>query len=140
MGVIRRTTQVQVGVSLLIMSVVAGIAIWIVVGKPVGRLTEAAGRVGRGVLSPDIDLDDMTDELQVLGSAFNKMMHDLQRLIDGLAASEEHFRALVEHAQDIIAVLNADGSIRFISPAAERILGVGPQVVGRFFDAGIDLL
>jgi PAS domain S-box-containing protein len=143
---IRRTTQMQLGASLFIMSVVAGLAIWMVVGRPVHQLTEAAERVGSGELSSDINLDDMTDELRVLGSAFNRMMHDLQGLIDGLAgkvseletaqkalaASEEYFRALVEHAQDIIGVLNADGSVKFVSPAVELVLGYAQgDLIGR---------
>lgn len=36
---------------------------------------------------------------------------------------EAHFRLLVENAYDIIAVLNADGTVRYVSPSVERVLG-----------------
>jgi len=38
-------------------------------------------------------------------------------------ASETRFAALVEHASDIIAVLDPDGRIRYASPATARVLG-----------------
>ena len=37
--------------------------------------------------------------------------------------SERRFRALIEHASDIIAVLDAEGRVLFSSPAGSRVLG-----------------
>ena len=42
-------------------------------------------------------------------------------------AQESQFRALIETALDIVSVLNHDGTIRYISPSAQRILGYAPQ-------------
>jgi two-component system cell cycle sensor histidine kinase/response regulator CckA len=44
-----------------------------------------------------------------------------------LQRSEEHFRAVIENASDIIMILNADGTIRYGSPSVERLLGYEPQ-------------
>ena len=45
--------------------------------------------------------------------------------------SEERFRALIENAQDIIAVLNENALILYKSPSVERILGYSPdELVG----------
>lgn len=45
---------------------------------------------------------------------------------------EARFRALVQNATDIITILEADGTIRYQSPAIERILGYAPEeLVGR---------
>lgn len=45
---------------------------------------------------------------------------------------EVRFRALVEHAADIVALLNADGTIRYISKAVERVAGYDPELlIGR---------
>jgi PAS domain S-box-containing protein len=42
------------------------------------------------------------------------------------------FRALVEHAADGVALLTADGIVRYASPAVTRILGYAPaELVGR---------
>src|SRR4051812_6058594 len=40
-----------------------------------------------------------------------------------LRLSEAHFRSLVQASADIITVLNADGTIRYASPSARRLLG-----------------
>jgi len=46
-----------------------------------------------------------------------------------LRQSEERYRALVQHASDIVLVMEADGSVRYISPAVETVLGHKPEVV-----------
>jgi diguanylate cyclase (GGDEF)-like protein/PAS domain S-box-containing protein len=45
----------------------------------------------------------------------------------GLRASEERFRALVQHAADIIVVLEPDGTVRHVSPAVHTVLGYEPD-------------
>ena len=46
-----------------------------------------------------------------------------ERVESSLRRSERRFRALVQHASDIIMVVAADGSISYASPAFEHILG-----------------
>ncbi|MCP4661635.1 MAG: PAS domain S-box protein [bacterium] len=46
---------------------------------------------------------------------------------EALQASEAHFRSLIENAQDVITVLNEDGTIHYASPAIERVLGYRPD-------------
>ena len=49
-----------------------------------------------------------------------------------LVASEAYFRAMIERAQDVIAVLEADGTVRFASPSVLPVLGYTPkEVTGR---------
>lgn len=62
-----------------------------------------------------------------------------------LVESEERFRSLSEQSPEIIYTLQEDGSISYVNPAWERILGHTPaEVMGRYFidfakpeDAGI---
>jgi PAS domain S-box-containing protein len=54
---------------------------------------------------------------QVIGQAIER-----QRL-------EERFRALVQHAPDLIAVLGAEGIIGYISPAVQAIIGYSPEAL-----------
>jgi two-component system sensor histidine kinase/response regulator len=42
---------------------------------------------------------------------------------DALRRSEQHFRSLIENASDLITVMAADGTIKYDSPAHERVLG-----------------
>ena len=44
-----------------------------------------------------------------------------------LTASEERFRALIDNATDIITILDAEGTIRYESPAIVRSLGYTPE-------------
>jgi PAS domain S-box-containing protein len=51
---------------------------------------------------------------------------------EALAASEAHFRSLIENSHDKISVLDPDGTIRYESPASESLLGWRPdELVGR---------
>ncbi|MCW6053902.1 PAS domain S-box protein [Lyngbya sp. CCAP 1446/10] len=40
-----------------------------------------------------------------------------------LRHSEERFRSLIENALDIIMILNTDGTIHYVSPSVEKVLG-----------------
>jgi PAS domain S-box-containing protein len=49
-----------------------------------------------------------------------------------LEREQAHFRSLIEHALDIITVLDGDGTIRFESPSIEWVLGYKPEeLIGR---------
>ncbi len=41
--------------------------------------------------------------------------------------SEARFRSLVQHAQDVIAVLDVEGTVVYVSPAVEHLLGFTPE-------------
>jgi PAS domain S-box-containing protein len=49
-----------------------------------------------------------------------------------LRQSEEHFRRLIENASDLISILDAEGVIRYESPAITRMLGYDPdEMIGK---------
>lgn len=49
------------------------------------------------------------------------------RLEEELTESEERFRSLIEKAHDIIVVIDEVGTITFLSPSVERVLGYKPE-------------
>jgi len=46
---------------------------------------------------------------------------------ENLLRSEEYFRSLIENSSDIISVMDADGTIRYVSPSITRISGDKPE-------------
>ena len=54
---------------------------------------------------------------------------DLEKSLEDLHESERRFRSMVENGSDIIAILNADGTRRYMSPPGERVLGYSPDEI-----------
>jgi diguanylate cyclase (GGDEF)-like protein/PAS domain S-box-containing protein len=46
---------------------------------------------------------------------------------EALRQSEASFRSLIENAADLMVLLNADATVRYVSPAVRRILGTEPD-------------
>jgi diguanylate cyclase (GGDEF)-like protein/PAS domain S-box-containing protein len=56
---------------------------------------------------------------------------DNVRLVEELAAREDHFRSIVLSSSDVILVTDARGTVRYVSPSVERVLGyTSADVVG----------
>jgi two-component system, cell cycle sensor histidine kinase and response regulator CckA len=54
------------------------------------------------------------------------------RTVEALERREEHYRSLIEYSMDLISILNLDGTIRYVSPSHERMLGYPlDELVGR---------
>jgi len=49
------------------------------------------------------------------------------RLLAQVQADEKRFRALIKNASDAITLLGPDGTVRYDSPAAQGLLGYGPE-------------
>ena len=69
------------------------------------------------------------DELGHMAAAFNSMLGKVSERDAALRDEKERFRALIEHAADVIVVVAADGSMLYVSPAAQTVLGVTPDVL-----------
>src|SRR5215208_88735 len=46
---------------------------------------------------------------------------------NAIKESAEHFRSLIQNTSDIFTLLEADGTVRYISPAVERVMGYRPE-------------
>ncbi|MCA1716977.1 MAG: PAS domain S-box protein, partial [Actinobacteria bacterium] len=63
-------------------------------------------------------------------AGFEGLVQDIterKRVEEDSYENEERFRSLVQHAADIITILESDGTIRYESPAIERVLGYQPE-------------
>src|SRR5215218_1859527 len=76
--------------------------------SPIGLVNETVGE-GRFVLAI---IRDITER---------------KRVEEALRNREERFQALVQNALDIVMVTDVEGTIRYVSPAVERVLGYRPE-------------
>ncbi len=79
------------------------------------------GKESRGAVSEVRQpLDEQDTALRNLRDA----LADAQRQ---LATQQNEFRMLLDNAHDLISILNADGTIRFVTASHERVLGYRPE-------------
>lgn len=51
---------------------------------------------------------------------------EMERTVEQLSMSEQRFRSIIEHSQDMFVVLNPEGNITYISPNVRDITGYWP--------------
>ena len=73
----------KLGASMVLISIAAGVAIWILIG-PMQQLTRAAKELGQGKFDIDIDTSGMEGELKTLAAAFRQMAEQIRDLVGGL--------------------------------------------------------
>jgi PAS domain S-box-containing protein len=103
--------------------------------------TAAASLSGNGMLGvvdPTaaglVGLVSVLAGIAVISSAtpFRRDIEARNRAEAALRSSEERFRALVEHSFEAVALLDRSGKTFYVSPAAQRVFGRGPEaIVGR---------
>ncbi len=76
------------------------------------------------ILEASILNQQLAEELRATSRAAQEARKESEQAI---RQSEEYFRALIENSADIIAVVNPDATIRYVSPAIERVLGRTPE-------------
>ena len=138
---IERSALIQLVVSLLVIDVAIGVAIWVVL-RPIQQLTRAAEEVGVGNLEVRIDPADMEGELEVLTNAFNEMTRRIrgaheeleQTVADRTAElreSEERLRTVVTSAPVILFAIDRNGVFTLSEGQGLEAMGLDPgEVVG----------
>jgi PAS domain S-box-containing protein len=92
----------------------------------------AVRKTGKGIriemsLSPIQPMRDVGDEERRYALAVVRDITERKRTEEALRESEARFHALVQNALDIVMVTDAQGTIRYISPSIERVLGYRPE-------------
>ncbi len=104
--------------SILLVPVMSGDRFWGVAGFDDGNLTRAWN-------ASDEDL--LKTVAGSIGAAIARRGAE-----ETLRAREEHYRTLIENVSDIIAIVDGQGVLTYLSPAVERALGYTPaELAGR---------
>jgi len=89
------------------------------------------GSAGGSDVSPVVIAVSMTVVVAVVVWRLASLAGDADRASRALRQSERRFRSLVQHAADVIVVLDPDGTVTYVSPAIEDTLGIpAAQLVG----------
>lgn len=81
-----------------------------------------------GVTSDSVLFAETKSALAALGTQVSLAMEGIALAEDLLRRkSEARFRSLVQNSSDVIMIAEADGTVRYVSPSVERILGYKPE-------------
>ena len=103
--------------------------------SPVRQLTAMAQQVAAGNLEARL-LPTTQDEVGQLTHAFNIMAENLQDKIRALTTEQSRSSSILDHMADGVLVIDRDGVVQMLNPAAARILDVTPEAaLGSTFSA-----
>lgn len=119
--------------------------------KPIVRPIRSTVAILKGMVQGEDALNQRLvvsgkDEMAELSSSFNRFMDKIQLLYGSLEKevserkraqeeverSQQYYKALIEYAPDVIVVLDANQTVRFVSPSFERSFGYSAtEVLGK---------
>jgi two-component system, NtrC family, nitrogen regulation sensor histidine kinase NtrY len=122
------------GFALILILAAVWLGLWFAerLARPVGRLAEAAEKVGEGDLDVQVREEEGDDEIASLGRSFNRMTRQLkgqrEALVDSHSQTERRrrlFDSVLSNVTAGVIGLNPDGRIDFANRAADRLLDMG---------------
>ena len=120
--------KVLSGASLVMAVIAALLAAWIAgfTSRPVEQLTRAVGLMADGKLETQT-LPTTVDEIGHLTIAFNSMALQLKNQFNDLEMERGKLAAVLDHMTDGVIMVDEEGIIRLMNPAAERMFAVNME-------------
>ena len=122
---------VYFGFALILILAAVWMGLWFAerLSRPIGRLAQAAERVGAGDLNARVIESEADDEIATLGQAFNHMTKQLkaqrEELVAGHRETEERrrlFDSVLSSVTSGVIGLDAEGRVDFLNRSAVRLL------------------
>ena len=90
---------------------------------PLTRLTQAVQKMAKGEFT-GTPLPGARDEVGMLNQAFNQMASELRAKIEALQSESGKLAAVLSNMTDGVLIVDSEGVVQLINPAAERIFQV----------------
>ncbi|VAV87192.1 Nitrogen regulation protein NtrY [hydrothermal vent metagenome] len=122
---------VYLGFAVILILAAIWLGLWFAerLAHPVGRLTQAAQRVGEGDLDVKVPEEKGDDEIAMLGRYFNQMTRQLKGQRETLLSNTQQverrrrlFDSVLGSVSSGVVGLDAKGRVTFVNRAAERLL------------------
>ncbi len=101
------------------------------IARPVRHLTQVATQMSQGHWGEQL-IPSRQDEVGQLIRAFNRMAERLQRQMGFLEHEQQRLSIVLDNMADGVLILDADGTVQMINPAAARLLHVSSKRVSNF--------
>ncbi|MCJ8010190.1 cell wall metabolism sensor histidine kinase WalK [Paenibacillus sp. KQZ6P-2] len=130
---VRRGWTLMVGGLAVLFVVAAFVSYRVAAGltSPLEKITRVAGRISKLDYDARVNMH-RNDEIGELGKAINGMADSLQNQLQTIRDKEDLLQSVLDNMTSGILLVDAEGSIALINPAAERMFHVSSgQMYGR---------
>ncbi|MCS7172808.1 MAG: cell wall metabolism sensor histidine kinase WalK [Armatimonadetes bacterium] len=100
------------------------------IARPLKELERAAEALSRGEYTRTVPATDR-DEVGRLGLAFNRLGQRLRQTIEDIRAERNRLEAVLAAIRDAVVAIGPRGEIQLYNRAAEELLGLRPEALGR---------
>jgi PAS domain S-box-containing protein len=114
----------------LLVSAFFGFRISRSVTRPIGELERSAEALSRGEYGKAVEVRTR-DEVGRLGLVFNRLSERLRETVEDIRAQRNRLEAVLAGIRDAVVAVDPAGSVLLFNRAAEEILGLRREAVGR---------
>lgn len=128
-----QTTFILAGLAAILAAAFLSLKLASSITDPIGNIATAARKLQQGNLNARVSTQPGTaDELGALASTFNTMAEQLQNNMDEINRQNARMQAVFDHTDNGLILVDPDGIVRMINPAACLILGIEcPETISK---------
>jgi PAS domain S-box-containing protein len=136
LGSLESKASRNLGISLILITLLAGVTVWLIIVHPIKKLTLALKEVGDGNYKVKIPDNEMDDELNVMAKSFNDMTQKIKFAYEQVAEevenrslaeaimikSEDNLKRITNNILDVVFETDTKFIIKYASPSTQKVL------------------